>query len=48
MIALTVFLSLIRAVTAVVHRVAQLVAVDAAVVVAAETERRLTLDFHCG
>lgn len=37
----------IGAVAAVVHRVAQLVAVDAAVVAAAESERRLTLDVHC-
>lgn len=47
-ITLTVFLSLIWAVTTVIDRVAQLVAVDAAVVVTAETERCLTLDFHCG
>ena len=45
---LTVFLFLVRAVSAVINRVAQLVAVDAAVVVTAETERSLTLDFHCG
>lgn len=43
----TVLLLLIGAVAAVVHRVAQLVAVDAAVVAAAESERRLTLDVHC-
>lgn len=47
-ILLTVLLSLIGAVTAVVYRVTQLVAVDAAVVVTAETERSVTLDFHCG
>lgn len=41
---MTVFLSLVRAVTAVVHGVAQLMAVDAAVVVAAESERSFTLD----
>ena len=45
---LTVLLSLIRAVAAVIDRVTQLVAVDAAVVVTAETERSLALDFHCG
>ena len=47
-ITLTVFLSLVRAVTAVINRVTQLVAVDAAVVVTAEPERSLTLDVHCG
>lgn len=47
-ITLTVVLSLIRAVTTVINRVTQLVAVDAAVVVTAETERHLTLDIHCG
>lgn len=43
----TVLLPLIGAVAAVVHGVAQLVAVYAAVVVTAESERRLTLDVHC-
>lgn len=43
---LTVFLFFIRAVTTVINRVAQLVAVDAAVIVTSETERGLTLDVH--
>lgn len=46
-LARTVLLPLIGAVAAVVHGVAQLVAVYAAVVAAAESERRLTLDVHC-
>lgn len=45
---LTVLLSLIRTVSTVISRVAQLMAVDATVVVTAETERSLTLDVHCG
>lgn len=44
----TVFLSLIGAIPTVIDRVTQLVAVDAAIVVTAETERSLTLDVHCG
>lgn len=44
---LTALRSLIRTVSTVVSRVAQLMAVDATVVVTAETERSLTLDVHC-
>lgn len=44
--ALTVFLFFVRAVTTVVDGVTQLMAVDAAVVLASETEWRLTLDVH--
>lgn len=44
----TVFLFLIGAVTTVIDRVTQLVAVDAAIVFTAETERSLALDVHCG
>lgn len=46
-VARTVFFSLVRAVAAVIHRVTQLVAVDAAIVVTVETERSVTLDVHC-
>lgn len=46
--ALTILLSLIRTVSAVINGVAQLVAVDATVVGAAKAERSLTLDVHCG
>lgn len=47
-ITLTVLLSLIRTVSTVINGVAQLVAVDATVVVTAKTERGLTLDVHYG
>lgn len=43
----TVVFSLVRAVATVIHRVTQLVSVDAAIVVAVETERSVTLDVHC-
>lgn len=43
----TVLRLFIGAVATVIHGVAQLVAVNAAVVAAAESERRLTLDVHC-
>lgn len=45
---LTVLLSLIRTISTVINGVAQLVAVDATVVVTAKTERSLTLDVHYG
>jgi hypothetical protein len=43
---LTVLLFLVSAVPTVVHRVAELMAVDAPVVVTAETEGRVTRDVH--
>lgn len=47
-VALTVLWYLIRTVSTVINGVAQLVAVDAAVVVTAKTERSLTLDVNYG
>ena len=44
---LTVLLSLISAVPTVVDSVAELMAVDAAVVATTETEWRLTFNIHC-